>query len=114
MLKKHFTYSELGIISLCSFPYYTKPLIAPIVDGKYIKWFGKRKTWIVSTQILTGLSMLFLAANIDEFVESRRVYTIAITFSVIMFCLSVQDIAIDGWCITMVKEENQPLTASVQ
>lgn len=51
ILKKYFTYTELGIIALCPFAYKIKFLFSVVVDTKYIRWIGKRRTWIIPTQI---------------------------------------------------------------
>ena len=51
-LKRHFTYSEIGIISWSCLPFSVKFLFAPFVDTYFFKWLGKKRSWIVPTQLL--------------------------------------------------------------
>ena len=54
ILKKHFTYTEIGIISFCSVSYNIKFLFSPLVDTKYFKNIGKRRSWIIPVQLIAG------------------------------------------------------------
>lgn len=114
MLKRHFDYTEIGIISFCSIGYDFKCFFSPLVDTKYFKFLGKRRSWILPTQILCGLSMIYLADAITEYVDEKRIFTITVCFGLVFTCLAFQDISVDGWSITMVKEENSSYAASMQ
>jgi hypothetical protein len=114
MLKKNFDYTSIGIISFCSFPYNIKFLFSPIVDTKYFKMLGKRRSWIIPTQILAGVVMYYLADNIYSLIEEKRVYSITFAFGMIFFCCALQDISVDGWSVTMVKDENSSWAAATQ
>ena len=41
ILKKNFTYSEIGVISCSCLPFTIKFLFAPFVDAHFIQWLGK-------------------------------------------------------------------------
>ena len=47
-------YSDQAIFSISRYPYSMKVLWAPIVDALFIPKFGRRKSWIIPTQYLTG------------------------------------------------------------
>ena len=105
-LKKYFSYSEIGIICWSWLPFSIKFLFAPFVDTYYFKWLGKKRSWIVPTQILIAAINFYISKNLDKFIEDRRYFTIALMFFLIILLLVLQDIAIDGWCLTIVKKEN--------
>lgn len=48
-----------------------KLLWAPIVDSIYIKCFGRRKTWLLLSQLSIGGFMLHLSYHIDQWMEPR-------------------------------------------
>jgi PAT family acetyl-CoA transporter-like MFS transporter 1 len=52
--EKNIPYEEQGIFSSVSWPYSLKLLWAPLVDALYFGRFGRRKTWLVPTQLLLG------------------------------------------------------------
>lgn len=88
-----------------------KILWAPIVDSAYIKAFGRRKTWLVPAQILIGAFMVFLAQNVDEWLgdgESKGPQMLMLTsvFFLLWFLTATQDIAVDGWALTMLQRKN--------
>ena len=81
-------------------------LLNPFVDTYYFKWLGKKRSWIVPTQILIAGINFYISKNLDKFIEDKRYFTIALMFFLIILLLVLQDIAIDGWCLTIVKKEN--------
>lgn len=88
-----------------------KILWAPIVDSAYIKSFGRRKSWLVPTQIVLGAFMIFVAHNVDEWIgdgttNGPQMFLLTLVFFVFWFLAATQDIAVDGWALTMLKREN--------
>lgn len=106
MLNKNYTLTQIGVISLCSMPFRVKFLIAPIVDTLYWNKLGKRRTWIVPTQILGGIFIFLLAINFESIVSNYSEVVVMLSFGLIFICFAIQDIAVDGWAVTIVKEEN--------
>jgi len=49
LFKKYLTYSEIGILMMCTIPFSFKVFWSPLVEFYYNKSFGKRKSWIVPT-----------------------------------------------------------------
>lgn len=95
------------IIDLFLFVYWSivKILWAPIVDSVYIKAFGRRKSWLIPTQILIGIFMLYLAQNVDDWLgdgTTRRpqMFLLTSVFFMLWLLTATQDIAVDGWALT--------------
>ena len=114
ILNKNLSKTDVGIISFWSFPYNVKFLISPLVETKYFKFLGKRRSWIVPTLIISGLAMLYLSENIHFYIDNKWIYTLLFTFMIIFLCNAIQDISVDGWSVTMVKEENLSNAATSQ
>ena len=114
MLKKHFNYTEIGIISFCSLPFSLKFLFSPIIDTKYIKAIGRRRTWILPFQLIAGLILYLIGVYYEDLATSKKLYTITAMFAAVFLSLAIQDVAVDGWAVTIVKEENLPHSASCQ
>ncbi|EKX72980.1 conserved hypothetical protein [Theileria equi strain WA] len=100
------SYSSIALLSLTSLPYALKLLWAPILDFVYIQRLGKRKTWIIPTQFLCGLFLLYgsIDGKLDNWIgqdETVDTATLFIYFFIIYFLLATQDIAVDGWALTM-------------
>lgn len=100
-LKQDFNYSEIGIYMLCSYPFSLKILWSPIVDTFYLKFIGLRKTWILIAQIMTGVILMYLSMSIDNLIHNKNIFILAIIAFVLMFSIATQDIAVDGWALTL-------------
>ena len=48
------SYTDQSMFSFASYPFSMKILWAPIVDAIFIKKFGRRKSWLIPTQMLIG------------------------------------------------------------
>ncbi|EAN30993.2 Acetyl-coenzyme A transporter 1 family protein [Theileria parva strain Muguga] len=130
MLNNRVSYSKIAILSLVTFPFSIKLLWAPILDFFYIKKIGKRKSWIVPVQVICGLLLLYgsydkrmdkwlfpvpsdtLAGNLAEDgssllnkSSSTQIMSgkIFLFFLVLYFLLATQDIAVDGWALTILR-----------
>jgi len=104
-------YKEQAKFSFSSYPFSMKLLWAPIVDSLFIKRFGRRKTWLVPSQYLIGIMMLVLSQYVDTFLgegegDKPDVTTLAIAFFFLTFLAATQDVAVDGWALTMLKPGN--------
>eukprot|EP00929_Paragymnodinium_shiwhaense_P066605 TRINITY_DN33414_c0_g1_i1.p1 TRINITY_DN33414_c0_g1~~TRINITY_DN33414_c0_g1_i1.p1 ORF type:complete len:501 (-),score=96.36 TRINITY_DN33414_c0_g1_i1:15-1517(-) len=102
------SYSDLGTFSLNSYPFCLKLLWAPIVDAAYMESFGRRKTWMVPAQLLIGVVMLGLSLVLSDllYVDVPDVRTLTVLFFMLYFLCATQDIAVDGWALTMLRKEN--------
>lgn len=106
--ERNVSYSELATFSLNSYPFSLKLLWAPIVDVAYLPSIGRRKTWMVPAQLLIGLVMISLSALLDDllYVEKPQVGVLTVLFFALYFLCATQDIAVDGWALTMLRKEN--------
>ena len=50
--------TQQSMFSIASYPFSFKVLWAPILDAVFLKRFGRRKSWLVPVQILTGVAMI--------------------------------------------------------
>ena len=67
LLKRHMSYAEIGVFSLASYPYSLKLLWSPIVDALWSPKVGRRKSWILPIQLLSGLGMLYLGSHVEAY-----------------------------------------------
>ena len=116
LLKSRLSYSELGLFSLASYPYSIKLAWSPIVDSVYFTSIGRRKSWIIPTQILIGFSMLLLGGSIDEMMNRKElpIALLSLIFFGLVFICATQDIAVDGWALTLLRKENIEYASTAQ
>ena len=78
------------------------------VDSLYIRRFGRRKSWLVPVQYCIGVTMLLLAQNVDYYLDSTPpdVFSLTCMFFFLNFLAATQDIAVDGWALTMLQRHN--------
>jgi MFS family permease len=67
---KKVSFSDQGTFSFVFWPFSVKLLWAPIVDSIYVKRFGRRKSWLVTVQLLIGILMFFLASFCQNLVNN--------------------------------------------
>ncbi|CAM0140309.1 hypothetical protein VKS41_002355 [Umbelopsis sp. WA50703] len=116
LLKAKMSYSEIAIFSLSSWPYSLKLLWSPIVDAIYWPELGRRKSWIIPIQILTGLLFLALGWHIDAIMaeDNINIYFITTLFLVTIFFCATQDIAVDGWALTLLSKDSLSYASTAQ
>ena len=131
LISRKVTYTDQAIFSFVHWPYSVKLLWAPIVDSVYWRWFGRRKSWLVPMQYISGLFMLYLSYHINAMLgevddatnltgsglgpiitngtggivpEQKgeiHIYMLTLCFFTLYFLAATQDIAVDGWALTM-------------
>lgn len=111
MQSKNVSYKDQAYFSFVFWPFSLKLLWAPLVDAIYFQKFGRRKSWMVPTQYLLGIFMLYLSVTVDSLLESEGhkgpdVITLTAVFFMLAFLAATQDIAVDGWALTMLSREN--------
>lgn len=99
LLKSHLSYGQIGVYSLASYPYSLKLLWSPIVDAVWSPKVGRRKSWILPIQTVSGFGMIWLGARAERMmVEAGEGGVWAFTgwwFALVFMC-ATQDIAVDG------------------
>jgi hypothetical protein len=127
LLKARLSYSDIGIFTLATYPYSLKLLWSPIVDSCFVNtWrvpffgfklhLGRRKSWVVPIQLIVGVMLLLLSRHADALllVERPNVYLITSLFFVLVLFAATQDIAVDGWALTLLSDENLSYASTAQ
>ncbi|XP_043329870.1 acetyl-coenzyme A transporter 1 isoform X2 [Cervus canadensis] len=108
---KNVSYTDQAFFSFVFWPFSLKLLWAPLVDAVYFKNFGRRKSWLVPTQYILGFFMIYLSTQVDHLLgntdgRTPDVVALTVTFFLFEFLAATQDIAVDGWALTMLSREN--------
>ena len=98
LLKSHLSYGQIGIFSLASYPYSLKLLWSPIVDAVWTPRVGRRKSWILPIQTLSGFGMIWLGGQAEGMMAnaSKDVWAFTSWWFFLVFMCATQDIAVDG------------------
>lgn len=107
------SYSDQGTFSFASWPYSMKLLWAPVVDSVFSNRIGRRKSWLVPVQYMIGICMLIFSDYVHRTLETkhggnthREIYMLTAIFFLFTFLSATQDIAVDGWGLTILSKEN--------
>ncbi|XP_029471736.1 acetyl-coenzyme A transporter 1 [Rhinatrema bivittatum] len=107
---RNVSYTDQAFFSFVFWPFSLKLLWAPLVDAVYIKKFGRRKSWLVPTQYTLGFFMMYLSTKVDSLLGNDHrgpdIIALTIVFFMFEFLAATQDIAVDGWALTMLSREN--------
>lgn len=120
LLKSYLSYGQIGIFSLAAYPYSLKLLWSPIVDAVWSRRFGRRKSWITPIQTISGLSMIYLGGGIDEMMrkagenDGSGVWGFTGWWFLLVFLCATQDIAVDGWAISLLSMQNMSYASTAQ
>ncbi|EPS37382.1 hypothetical protein H072_8912 [Dactylellina haptotyla CBS 200.50] len=116
LLKSKLSYAQIGTFSLAAYPYSMKLAWSPIVDAIWSPKFGRRKSWIVPIQACSGIMMIWLGSRIDELMQHAEasIGTFTATFFGLVFLCATQDIAVDGWALTLISPQNISYASTAQ
>ncbi|KAF4309133.1 Major facilitator superfamily domain general substrate transporter [Botryosphaeria dothidea] len=120
LLKAHLSYSQIGVFSLASYPYSLKLLWSPIVDAIWSPKVGRRKSWILPIQTLSGFGMLWLGARAEKMMiqagadGGAGIWGFTWWWFFLVFMCATQDIAVDGWALTLLSPENLSYASTAQ
>lgn len=107
---RQISYREQAMFSFVYWPFSLKLLWAPIVDALYLPSMGRRKSWMVPSQYLIGLFMIFLSYYVKDLLGDEgapaNVLFLTCIFFMLNFLAATQDIAVDGWALTMLSKQN--------
>ena len=105
-LKKHYSYSEIGIIQICSLAIPLKIVFSTWIQNLSCKILGVKKSWIIPTTLLISILFITLGYTIHVIHQEKRYYLLTFIFSLIMMCIGVHEIALSSWSISLLKKEN--------
>lgn len=97
----------IGLFALVGTPYTIKFLWAPIVDALDVpilaRWLGRRRAWLLLTQLLLMAAILFLGANDPASAPAA----VALGALMVATASATQDIVIDAFRIESLNENEQ-------
>ncbi|KAL8890495.1 MAG: hypothetical protein Q9215_002356 [Flavoplaca cf. flavocitrina] len=120
LLKEHLSYGQIGVFSLASYPYSLKLFWSPIVDAIWSPKLGRRKSWILPIQACSGIGMIYLGSRIKEMMETAGandgsgVWSFTGWWFFLVFLCATQDIAVDGWALTLISLPNISYASTAQ
>ncbi|KAJ8986188.1 hypothetical protein NQ317_005662 [Molorchus minor] len=104
------SYKQQAEFSFVTWPFSMKLLWAPLVDAIFSTRMGRRKTWLIPTQYLIGIFMLVLSGHVTQWLgddgSDPNIGVLTLLFFCLNFLAATQDIAVDGWALTMLKKNN--------
>ncbi|MGN0915096.1 MAG: AmpG family muropeptide MFS transporter [Succinivibrio sp.] len=100
---------SIGLFSLMSFPYTWKFLWSPLVDRYNLIGIGRRKSWMLISQLLVFASIGLLG----HFDPHSHLYAVAIAAFVLSFSSATQDIVIDAYRREILSDEELGAGTSV-
>lgn len=107
------SYSEQALFSFVTWPFSLKLLWAPVVDSVFWRRMGRRKSWLVPIQLGIGIFMLVLSRSVDSLLtdnpetgQKPNIQLLTFIFLMLNFLAATQDIAVDGWALTMLSRRN--------
>ena len=106
LFKKYLTYTEIGQIMVCTMPFSFKVLYSPFVEFYHIPAFGKRRSWIIPTQLVLCAMLYYMQAHLEVMLETKQVTSLSYMLLFLIFVITVQDIAVDCWAIEMLHPKN--------
>ncbi|KAJ0405815.1 hypothetical protein ATCC90586_008469 [Pythium insidiosum] len=111
ILQEKVGYADQATFSLVSWPFSLKLLWAPFVDSLYSRRIGRRKSWLIPVQLVCAALMIGGSFFIGEMLgegEGQKPRVVALTafFFVLYFMMATQDIAVDGWALTMLSSRH--------
>lgn len=101
--------ATIGFLSLVGLPYTFKFLWAPLMDRFELPWLGRRRGWLVATQLLLALALLTLAGTSPK--EATQAF--ALLAVVVAFVSASQDVVIDAYRTDLLAAPERGLGASL-
>ncbi len=101
--------AAIGFLSLVGLPYTFKFLWAPLMDRFELPWLGRRRGWLVLTQLLLAAALLLLA-GISPTGATRAFALMALS---VAFLSASQDVVIDAYRTDLLPAAERGMGASL-
>ncbi|SCV01014.1 LAMI_0G08768g1_1 [Lachancea mirantina] len=127
------TFTSVGLFSMATYPYSLKILWSPIVDSVYNVKIGRRRSWIIPVQLVSGLALWLLGycvskdlvfAGVDAAyregsigvadAKNTNIKVLTICFLILVFLCATQDIAVDGWALEILSQQSLSFASTAQ
>jgi len=114
--------SQIGLLSGASLPWTLKFLWAPLIDRYALPWPGRRRSWIILTQLALALAFGALAAYAWRALAAREAGTplaaaplvLGLVALAIAFLGATQDIAYDAYAVEFLRPEEHAAAPGVR
>jgi PAT family acetyl-CoA transporter-like MFS transporter 1 len=120
LLKRHLSYGQIGVYSLASYPYSLKLLWSPIVDAVWTPRLGRRKSWILPIQFCSAFGLLYMGSRATQMMKDAAapdgsgIWVFTYWWFMLVFLCATQDIAVDGWALTLLSPPNISYASTAQ
>lgn len=101
--------STIGFLSLVGLPYTFKFLWAPLMDRFELPWLGRRRGWLVLTQLALAGALWWLAGTSP----SQATRSFALLAVLVAFVAASQDVVIDAYRTDLLAARERGLGASL-
>ena len=101
--------ATIGFLSLVGLPYTFKFLWAPLMDRFDLPWLGRRRGWLVLTQLLLAVA-LFTLAGLSPTGATQAFALMAVA---VAFISASQDVVIDAYRTDMLPPAERGIGASL-
>ncbi len=101
--------ATIGFLSLVGVPYTFKFLWAPLMDRFDLPWLGRRRGWLVVTQLGLGLALWWMAGVSPT--ESTRSFALAALL--VAFVSASQDVVVDAYRTDVLRAAERGTGASL-
>lgn len=103
------------MFALSTWPYSLKLLWSPIVDAIFVPRWGRRKSWIVPVQALVGVMLWFIGSRVEGWLQGDiNIHFLTMMFGSLILAAATQDIAVDGWALTLLSPPNLSYASTAQ
>jgi len=93
----------IGVFALVGLPYTIKFLWSPLMDRFVPPWLGRRRGWMVATQLSLFVGILAMAFSSPE----HSVSTLAVVALLVAFASASQDIVVDAYRTDLLHEKER-------
>lgn len=100
--------ATIGFLSAVGLPYTFKFLWAPLMDRFELPWFGRRRGWLVVTQLLLALALWALSATSP----TGAIRTFALLAVLVAFVSASHDIVVDAYRTDLLTPRERGLGSS--
>ena len=73
---------------MCTMPFSFKVLWSPFVEFYHIERVGKRKSWIIPTQLIMCCILFYLMNNLEQLLIDKHVNLVAIMLTTLVFVIT--------------------------
>lgn len=108
------SYTKIGVFTLAGYPYSFKLLWSPIVDTLYFPSVGQRRSWILPLQLGSAFIMIQFSGWVEKMLFGGDAVAVTAYFFLLVLFAATQDIAVDGWALTLLSRKNVGYAATCQ